>query len=58
MQYRDLAPKIAGLQQLLGSPITAALLPTLKQDSMISLLSAWPSSLLGNDFIIEIGHVL
>ena len=55
VQYRDLGPKIAGLQQLLGSPITAALLPTLKQDSMISLLSAWPSSLLGNDFIIEVG---
>ena len=55
VQYRDLAPKIAGLQQLLGSPITAALLPTLKKDSMISLLSAWPSSLLGNDFVIEVG---
>jgi ABC-type branched-subunit amino acid transport system substrate-binding protein len=55
VQYRDLAPKVAGLQQLLGSPITAALLPTLKTDSMISLLSAWPSSLLGNDFVIEIG---
>jgi ABC-type branched-subunit amino acid transport system substrate-binding protein len=55
VQYRDFAPKIAGLQQLLGSPITAALLPTLKQNSMISLLSAWPSSLLGNDFVIEVG---
>jgi ABC-type branched-subunit amino acid transport system substrate-binding protein len=55
VQYRDMAPKIAGLQQLLGSPITAALLPTLKSDRMISLLSAWPSSLLGNDFVIEIG---
>jgi ABC-type branched-subunit amino acid transport system substrate-binding protein len=55
VQYRDMAPKIAGLQQLLGSPITAALLPTLKSQSMISLLSAWPSSLLSNDFIIEIG---
>src|SRR5213075_560140 len=54
-QYRDLAPKVAGLQQLLGSPITAALLPTLKSDRMVSLLSAWPSSLLGNDFVIEIG---
>jgi ABC-type branched-subunit amino acid transport system substrate-binding protein len=53
--YRDMGSKIAGLQQLLGSPITAALLPTLKSDSMLSLLSAWPSSLLGNDFIIEIG---
>jgi ABC-type branched-subunit amino acid transport system substrate-binding protein len=55
VQYRDMGSKIAGLQQLLGSPITAALLPTLKSDSMISLLSAWPSSLLGNDFVIEIG---
>ena len=50
-----MSPKIAGLEQLLGSPITAALLPTLKQDSMISLLSAWPPSLLSNDFIIEVG---
>jgi ABC-type branched-subunit amino acid transport system substrate-binding protein len=55
VQYRDIGPKVAGLQQLLGSPITAALLPTLKSDRMISLLSAWPSSLLGNDFVIEIG---
>ena len=37
VQYRDLAPKVAGLQQLLGSPITAALLPTLKTDPMLSL---------------------
>ncbi|MDX6377811.1 MAG: hypothetical protein QOE98_2114 [Gaiellaceae bacterium] len=55
VQYRDIGPKVAGLQQLLGSPITAALLPSLKSDSMISLLSAWPPSLLGNDFVIEIG---
>jgi ABC-type branched-subunit amino acid transport system substrate-binding protein len=55
VQYRDMSPKIAGLEQLLGSPITAALLPSLKQDSMISLLSAWPPSLLSNDFVIEVG---
>jgi ABC-type branched-subunit amino acid transport system substrate-binding protein len=55
VQYRDMGPKVAGLQQLLGSPITAALLPTLKTDRMVSLLSAWPSSLLSNDFVIEIG---
>jgi ABC-type branched-subunit amino acid transport system substrate-binding protein len=54
VQYRELSD-VAALQQLLGSPITAALLPTLKSDSMLSLLAAWPSSLLGNDFIIEIG---
>jgi ABC-type branched-subunit amino acid transport system substrate-binding protein len=55
VQYRDMGPKVAGLQQLLGSPITAALLPTLKTDRMVSLLSAWPSSLLSNDFVVEIG---
>jgi ABC-type branched-subunit amino acid transport system substrate-binding protein len=55
VQYRDISSSIAGLQQLLGSPVTAALLPTLKQDSMLSLLSAWPSSLLSNDNIIVVG---
>jgi ABC-type branched-subunit amino acid transport system substrate-binding protein len=55
VQYRDISSGIAGLQQLLGSPVTAALLPTLKQDSMLSLLSAWPSSLLSNDNIIVVG---
>jgi ABC-type branched-subunit amino acid transport system substrate-binding protein len=55
VQYRDIASGVAGLQQLLGSPVTAALLPTLKQDSMLALLSAWPSSLLSNDNIIVVG---
>jgi ABC-type branched-subunit amino acid transport system substrate-binding protein len=55
VQYRDISKDVAGLQQLLGSPVTAALLPTLKQDSMLSLLSAWPSSLLSNDNIIIVG---
>ena len=55
VQYRDFSADILGLQQLLGSPITAALLPTLKDDSMIALLSAWPSSLLTNENIIIVG---
>jgi ABC-type branched-subunit amino acid transport system substrate-binding protein len=55
VQYRDFSSGVLGLQQLLGSPITAALLPTLKQDSMLSLLSAWPSSLLPNQNIIIVG---
>src|SRR5947208_9099292 len=37
-QYRDLGPKVAAMQDLLGSPIPAALLPTLKRDRMPSLL--------------------
>jgi ABC-type branched-subunit amino acid transport system substrate-binding protein len=55
VQYRELSSGVAGLQQLLGSPITAALLPTLKTDKMLSLLAAWPSSLLVNDNIIITG---
>jgi ABC-type branched-subunit amino acid transport system substrate-binding protein len=55
VQYRQLSGDVAGLQQLLGSPITAALLPSLKSDQMISLLAAWPSSLLPNDNIIITG---
>jgi ABC-type branched-subunit amino acid transport system substrate-binding protein len=35
--------------------MTAALLPTLKSDSMLSLLAAWPSSLLGEDVIGILG---
>ena len=45
-QYRDLEPQVASLQQLLGSPITVALLPTLERNSMLAQLSAWPPSLL------------
>jgi ABC-type branched-subunit amino acid transport system substrate-binding protein len=55
VQYRDFSAGILGLQQLLGSPVTAALLPTMTDDSMIALLSAWPSSLLTNDNIIIVG---
>jgi ABC-type branched-subunit amino acid transport system substrate-binding protein len=55
VQYRELSSQVAGLNQLLGSPITAALLPSLKNDQMVSLLAAWPSSLLPNDNIIITG---
>jgi ABC-type branched-subunit amino acid transport system substrate-binding protein len=55
VQYRELSSQVAGLNQLLGSPITAALLPSLKSDEMVSLLAAWPSSLLPNDNIIITG---
>jgi ABC-type branched-subunit amino acid transport system substrate-binding protein len=55
VQYRDLAPQVAALQQLVGSPITAALLPSLKTDRMLSILASWPSSLLSEDVVIETG---
>jgi len=54
-QYRQLSSEVAGMQQLLGSPITAALLPSLKKDSMLSILAAWPSGLLKEDVIGIVG---
>src|SRR2546423_4525234 len=46
--YRDISPRIAALQQLLGSPVAAALLPSIQRDHLYAGLAAWPSSLLSN----------
>jgi ABC-type branched-subunit amino acid transport system substrate-binding protein len=44
--YRDTEPDVAAISQLVGSPIIAALLPTLHKDSMLALAAAWPPTLL------------
>ena len=54
-QYRDISPQVAALQQVVGSPISAALLPTWKRDDMLALLAAWPPTLLNNDNVGIIG---
>lgn len=55
VQYRALAPKVAALQQLVGSPMTAAILSQLKSDRMLSIPASWPSELLGQDIIVLTG---
>ncbi|WP_354700048.1 hypothetical protein DSM112329_00309 [Paraconexibacter sp. AEG42_29] len=55
VQYRGLAPDVAALQQLVGSPMTAAILPQLKSDRMLSIPASWPSELLDDDIIILSG---
>jgi ABC-type branched-subunit amino acid transport system substrate-binding protein len=44
--YRDAEPDIAAVSQIVGSPIIAALLPTIERDSMLTLAAAWPPTLL------------
>jgi ABC-type branched-subunit amino acid transport system substrate-binding protein len=44
--YATMAPQIAGLMQLLGSPETTALLGSLKTDSMLAAPASWASTLL------------
>ena len=45
-QYAEISPKIAGILQMIGSPTTTALLPSLKTDHMLTATSTWSSSLL------------
>ena len=54
-QYRDIAPNVAALLQVIGSPISAALLPSWKRDNMLALLAAWPPTLLGEKPVGIIG---
>lgn len=54
-QYRDISPNVAALLQVIGSPVSAALLPTWEKDHMLALLAAWPPSLLNHDPIGVIG---
>jgi len=54
-QYRDIAPNVAALLQVIGSPISAALLPSWKRDNMLALLAAWPPTLLGEKSVGIIG---
>ncbi|MDY7102561.1 MAG: ABC transporter substrate-binding protein [Actinomycetota bacterium] len=47
--YRSMEPDIAALQQLLGSPMIAALLPTLEEDSMFAGGMGWSSVVLPSE---------
>jgi ABC-type branched-subunit amino acid transport system substrate-binding protein len=53
--YREIEPNVLALNQLLGSPVAAALLPSIQQDGMLTALAAWPSSLTANPNVIVAG---
>jgi ABC-type branched-subunit amino acid transport system substrate-binding protein len=53
--YRELEPDVLALQQLLGSPVAAALLPSIQKDGLLTALAAWPSQLTANPNILVSG---
>jgi ABC-type branched-subunit amino acid transport system substrate-binding protein len=53
--YREIEPNVLALQQLLGSPVAAALLPSIQHDGLLTALAAWPSSLTANPNILVAG---
>ena len=54
-QYRDISPNIAAIGQMVGSPIAAALGPQMQRDNMLSVLAAWPPTLLKAENIAILG---
>jgi ABC-type branched-subunit amino acid transport system substrate-binding protein len=50
--YREIEPKVLAIQQLLGSPVAAALLPSIQKDGVLTALAAWPSQLTANPNIL------
>ena len=52
--YAEEAPQVAGMLQLLGSPVTTALLDTMATDHMLGATATWASTLLrSNDIQIS-----
>lgn len=54
-QYRQMKDDVLAFNQLLGSPITAALLPNLQSDKMVSVLASWASPLTANPNVMIVG---
>jgi ABC-type branched-subunit amino acid transport system substrate-binding protein len=53
--YRELNDKVLAMEELLGSPMLASLLPTLEQDQMMTLAGSFSSQLLSNPYIVVTG---
>lgn len=53
--YQQLRNSVLSLQQSLGSPINTALLSQYTSDKMLAIPSAWASTLLANQYIMNVG---
>ncbi|WP_405927152.1 ABC transporter substrate-binding protein [Streptomyces sp. NBC_00035] len=53
--YSQIKDEVLGVQELLGSPMIAALLPSIESDEMLSLVVSWSSTLLKNPNVVVPG---
>ncbi|MBA3523612.1 MAG: ABC transporter substrate-binding protein, partial [Geodermatophilaceae bacterium] len=53
--YAEVAPEVVGMTQLIGSPMTTALLDTITEDQMVTAPASWASTLLANPYILMAG---
>lgn len=54
-QYRTISDDVLALDQVLGSAVTAALLPQLQSDGMLAVLAGFPSQLVANPNVVVVG---
>ncbi len=50
--YNQVAPNVLGITQLIGSPMTTALLDQITADEMVTAPASWASTLLENEYIL------
>jgi len=50
--YNQVAPNVLGITQLIGSPMTTALLEQITTDEMVTAPASWASTLLENPYIL------
>ncbi|WP_261717289.1 ABC transporter substrate-binding protein [Streptomyces sp. FZ201] len=53
--YAQVKGEVLALNELLGSPMIAALAPTLESDEMLAMAVSWSSSLLENPYVVMTG---
>lgn len=53
--YAQVEPDVLGMTQLIGSPMTTALLDTITETEMVTAPASWASTLLANPYILMAG---
>ena len=53
--YAQVEPDVLGMTQLIGSPMTTALLETITETEMVTAPASWASTLLENEYILMAG---
>jgi ABC-type branched-subunit amino acid transport system substrate-binding protein len=53
--YTEVEPQVLGFEQLLGSPMTAALLTNIESDRVLTAPASWASTLLTNPYVAVMG---
>jgi ABC-type branched-subunit amino acid transport system substrate-binding protein len=53
--YSELQPKVAGLPQVIGSPVMSAIAENVAKDKLLTIPAAWPSQLLKVPYVQIVG---